>query len=218
MPASARRTGSASSSRPFGAGRRCSKTKRPWGAPALGASLAHAITHAFAENERKILALLYLFQGFVEVDALWFMGRPDTEFYLEGVQGLSMEQGVALLDRAAEAGLLTTQSLGQYTIHPEMPSCLRGLFNHYYPASFGDADRVRRAFVEAIALLALGYMQQYNRGRRNVMPILIAEEDNLLAAWKLACKHLWWHRIISIMRALQPLYGDTVEVTRGGGW
>ena len=42
----------------------------------LGASLAYGFEHAFTEGERKRLALLHLFQGFVDVNALRIMGDP----------------------------------------------------------------------------------------------------------------------------------------------
>ena len=43
----------------------------------LGASLGYGFTHAFNDAERAQLALLHLFQGFVDVDALRAMGNPD---------------------------------------------------------------------------------------------------------------------------------------------
>ncbi len=42
----------------------------------LGASLSYGFASAFNDDERKRLALLHLFQGFVDVDALRAMGLP----------------------------------------------------------------------------------------------------------------------------------------------
>ena len=42
----------------------------------LGASLSYGFDSAFTEAERKQLALLHFFQGFVDVDALRLMGDP----------------------------------------------------------------------------------------------------------------------------------------------
>ena len=42
----------------------------------LGASLSYGFGTAFTDDERKVLALLHLFQGFVDVDALRIDGRP----------------------------------------------------------------------------------------------------------------------------------------------
>ncbi len=55
----------------------------------LGASLSYGFAHAFAEDERKVLALLHLFQGFVDVDALRQMGHPDVDYCLPEVRGLN---------------------------------------------------------------------------------------------------------------------------------
>ncbi|PWU07288.1 MAG: hypothetical protein C5B51_10295 [Terriglobia bacterium] len=79
----------------------------------LAASLAYGFENAFTEEERKQLALLHLFQGFVAVDALRWMGEP-AEWCLEEVKGLTREAGIALLDRAVETGLLTVLGDGYY--------------------------------------------------------------------------------------------------------
>jgi hypothetical protein len=87
----------------------------------LAASLNYGFEHAFSEPERKQLALLHLFQGFVDVAALRLMGDPDNEWCLPEVRGLAREAGMALLDRAAEVGLLTVHGGGYYSIHPALP-------------------------------------------------------------------------------------------------
>jgi tetratricopeptide (TPR) repeat protein len=173
----------------------------------LGASLSYGFAHAFDEGERKILALLHVFQGFVDVDALRLMGDPDAAWCLEAVRGLTRESGVALLDRAAEVGLLDAHSGGYYTIHPALPWYFRGLFGCYYPSEVGDT--ARRAFVEAIGALGDFYHNQYNEGNRRVLSALAAEEDNLLAAWRIALEYGWWPHVISVMQGLRTLYGET---------
>src|SRR4029077_14265390 len=72
----------------------------------LGASLSYGFDTAFTDDERKVLALLHLFQGFVNVGVLRTMGAPEAEWCLGAVRGLTRERGIALLDRAAEIGLL----------------------------------------------------------------------------------------------------------------
>ena len=91
-------------------------------------SLSYGFDHAFSENERKILALLHLFQGFVDVDALRIMGQPEADWCLDAVRGLTRERSVPLLDRAAEIGLLTAHGNGYYSIHPALPWYFRDLF------------------------------------------------------------------------------------------
>src|SRR5258708_28046848 len=81
----------------------------------LGASLSYGFGTAFADDARKVLALLHLFQGFVDVDALRAMGNPEAERCLAAVRGLTRECGIALLDRAAEIGLLHPHDGRYYT-------------------------------------------------------------------------------------------------------
>jgi tetratricopeptide (TPR) repeat protein len=53
------------------------------------------------------------------------------------------------------------------------------------------------------------YHNAYQDGRREVLLTVMAEEDNLLAAWRLARAHGWWHRVTSAMQGLRTLYGET---------
>ena len=49
------------------------------------------------------------------------MGDPEADWCLPEVRGLTREAGIALLDRAAEIGLLTAHGGGYYAIHPALP-------------------------------------------------------------------------------------------------
>lgn len=172
----------------------------------LGASLAYGFEQAFDEEERKKLALLHLFQGFVDVDALRIMGNPKTSWCLPAVRGLTREEGIAPLDRAAEVGLLTSFGGGYYGIHPALPWFFKGLFERCYPAE--DLAAVR-AFVEAIGELGSYYHNQYGAGNRDVLNVLRVEEANLLHARRLARTHSLWYRVISTMQGLRQLYYHT---------
>jgi hypothetical protein len=108
----------------------------------LGASLSYGFGNALSEDERKILAVLHLFQGFVQVGALCTMGDPDAEWCLDTLRGLTREQGIALLNRAAELGLLNVPGRGCYGIHPVLPWYFRDLFERYFPAQAGDRAAV----------------------------------------------------------------------------
>lgn len=169
----------------------------------LAASLRYGFEHAFNDTERAQLALLHLFQGFVDVDVLRFMGHPDQPWCLPAVHELTREQGVALLDRAAEIGLLESHGEGYYTIHPALPWFLRDFFDQYHDARLLAAQR---AFVESMSEVGNYYHRQYNEGNRQVFRVLAAEETNLLHAWRLAQEHGWWHRVIPAMQGLYVLY------------
>jgi TPR repeat protein len=172
----------------------------------LGASLGYGFEHAFNEGERRQLALLHLFQGFVDVDALKTMGHPEMPWCLPEVRGLSRDDGIALLDRAAEVGLLTRHGGGYYGIHPALPWFFRGLFERHYGES---KEAATRAFVEAMGGLGNYYFAQYDDGNRDVISALRAEEANLLQARRLARVHGWWHRVTSAMQGLRQLYHHT---------
>ena len=180
----------------------------------LGASLSYGFEAAFGEAERKRLALLHLFQGFVDVDALKWMGNPDEDYCLPEVKGLTREEGMALLDRAAEIGLLTALGGGYYTIHPALPWFFKALFDEHYPDNPQSVIRnpqsaACRAFVEAMGELGNYYAGQYVGGNSDVIAALEAEEANLLYARRLARENGWYHRVTSTMQGLRMLYDHT---------
>jgi tetratricopeptide (TPR) repeat protein len=177
----------------------------------LSASLSYGFEAAFSDDERKVLSLLHLFQGFINVDALRYMGEPKADWCLDVARGLTRERGVELLDRAAEVGLLTSYGAGYYSIHPALP----WFFHEHFDRSFSAREASRRAFAEAMAVLGNFYHDEYAVGRRNVLPLLAAEEDNLIAALRLARAHGWWHNIVLVMQGMSLLYSRT---GRGPAW
>ena len=81
----------------------------------LGASLDYGFRNAFRPDELPIVALLHLFQGTVDIDALAGMGQG--EYALPELSGKTKEQLTGLLDRACEVGLLTCLG-GTWYSHP----------------------------------------------------------------------------------------------------
>lgn len=184
----------------------------------LAASLDYGFRHAFRPDELPIIALLHLFQGTVDVDALVWMG--EDEYALPELQGKTREQLTALLDRAGEVGLLTHLGDTYYTIHPALPWYLRQLFAQHYDGAAGRAaaDAALRAWVEAMGELSNHYFWQYVAGNRDVIGPLALEEANLLHARRAARRNGWWGRVISAMQGLRVLYeqyqGRTAEWAR----
>lgn len=71
----------------------------------LGASLGYGFTHAFSELERAQLALLHLFQGFVDVEALCWMGDSEAaDGPVEAVRGLTLERGDRVVGPGGRGG------------------------------------------------------------------------------------------------------------------
>lgn len=172
----------------------------------LAASLSYGFENAFSETERKQLALLHLFQGFSDVDALRAMGNPEEERHVPEIRGITREQAISLLDRAAEIGLLSARGGGYYSIHPALPWFFKKLFDEYYAQS---AERVTHAFVEAMGSLGEYYLRQYGQGHAEAIGVLRAEEANLVQARALAREHGWWDGLIAPMQGLRALYEYT---------
>jgi hypothetical protein len=179
----------------------------------LGASLSFGFASAFNDEERKQLALLHLFQGFVDVDALRTMGHPSADWALDEVRDLTREQGIRLLDRAAEIGLLISHGGGYYGVHHALPWYFSDLFEQHFAGE--NADRADRAFVEVMGELGNYHAREYDDGNRQVLQVLMAEEDNLLAAWRLTLQHGWLPQVISVMQGLRPLY---IQTGRNPAW
>jgi tetratricopeptide (TPR) repeat protein len=177
----------------------------------LGASLGYGFSHAFTDDERAQLALLHLFQGFVDVDVLWAMGDPQAVGGpVAAVRGLTREQGIALLDRAAEVGLLTGYGGGYYAIHPVLPWYFTDLFVKVYgPPASPAAQEVARAYTTVIASFGEYRNKQFSQGRGEVIGLLGAEEANLLHARRLARAHGWWDQVLGAMQGLRVLYAQT---------
>jgi tetratricopeptide (TPR) repeat protein len=177
----------------------------------LAASLGYGFAKAFNEAERKHLALLHLFQGFVEADSLRCMGNPGNDYHLPEIRGVTFQQESALLSRAAEIGLLTARGGGNFSIHPALPWFFQDLYSEYYA---GAGERPVLAFVETMGALGEYYVRQYSEGRAGMTAILRWEEANLLQALDLARVHGWWDPLVGTMQGLRSIYqemGRTVE-------
>ena len=136
--------------------------------PVLAASLSYGFAHAFTDAERARLAVLHLFRDTADVDALRFMGDPDAgEDAVPELAGLDRDAGIALLDRAADIGLLTPLGGGYYQIHPALPWYFTTLFTTTYgqPAE-PAAQRAARAYTKAIGELGHYYHGTGEQGRR----------------------------------------------------
>src|ERR1019366_6154048 len=138
----------------------------------LGASLDYGFRHAFKDDELPIIALLHLFQGTVDVDALAYMGKSDQA--LPELKDKTKADLTSVLDRARDTGLLTHLGGTRYTIHPALPWFLRQLFARHYDGQSGrsTATAALRAWVEAIGELGNYYHTQFEHGNREVIQIL----------------------------------------------
>ena len=196
-------------------------------AAALVTSLGDALARGFTDAERARLALLVLFQDFVDVRALCVMGDPRMPG--EGVPevaGMTETEGAALLDKAAGMGLLDAyrgdggMGTGFYSPHPALPWHLRRLFaEHYGPADSRRAIAAVQSWTAAIGVLGHDHLRRSNepaeRHRINEMAFLEAEEANFLHARRLALCNDWHGLVIGPMQGLRPLYEQKARL---GEW
>lgn len=169
-------------------------------------SLSYGYERAFGEEERQRLALLHLFQGHVDLNVLCWMGHPEAPWCLPPVRNLGRGSWTSLLDRAAEAGLLTSRGKDCYGVHPALPLFFRGLFERFWESAEPAAAR---AFAESMAGLGSYYHREYQGGNREVMAGLLAQEANLLHARALARDNGWWSAVVNAMQGLETLYLHT---------
>jgi hypothetical protein len=179
---------------------------------ALLSSLLYGYERAFGEEERRRLALLHLFRGYVDLNVLCWMGHPEAPWCLPPVRDLGRDSWTELLDRAAQAGLLTPRGGDCYGIHPALPFFFRGLFERFWKDSeMPEMSELlaSRAFTEAMAGLGSYYHREYQSGNRDVVAGLLSQEANLLQARTLARQYGWWSAVVNAMRGLESLYTHT---------
>jgi hypothetical protein len=145
------------------------------------------------------------------------MGAPELigDAALPELDGLGLNGGRELLNRAAEVGLLTVVADGVFAIHPALPTHFRQLFQDTYgPSNSPSALRAIRAYTAATSMHGDYGWGRYQRGDIKVVDVLIAEEANLLHARELARNHGWWNRVMQAMQGLRVLYGHTSRNAR----
>lgn len=164
--------------------------------------LRQGYERAFGQEERQRLALLRLFQGHVDLNVLCWMGHPEAPWCLPQVRNLGRGYWTSLLDRAVQAGLLTSRGKDCYGVHPALPLFFRGLFE-------GSDLAAERAFAESMAGLGSYCHREFQTGNRDVMAGLLAQEANLLHARALARDNGWWSAVVNAMQGLETLYLHT---------
>ena len=172
----------------------------------LGASLSYGFAHAFSEEERRLFALLHLFQGMVSPGSLVILCDDVDATPAPELHPVKRPAVIAMLDRAAEVGLLTAVIPEKhYAIHPAVPWYFKKLFESYYT----DRVAVNRRFVDTMASVGRYLVNTYTGGERGVIYDLNANEQNLLHALRLARAHGWWYPVISLLRTIKGLYTDS---------
>ena len=186
----------------------------------LAASLDYGFTQAFTDDERAVLALLALFQGFIDVAALRVMGDPDMAGRPGARGGRAGPRGG---DRAAGPGRRSRPAhrLRRRVLrrpprrplapaHPVQPP----LRPRRQPRRPPRHPRLDHRHQPARQLLPPTSTAQ---GHTEVIGVLGAEEANLLHARRLALTRGWHDLVLGAMQGLRILYdhtGRTIEWRR----
>ena len=172
----------------------------------LAASLTYSLD-ALDPTLRQRLGILAFFQGFVDADVLAIISK--SEDAPELLRGLDRDAWIALLDAAAEVGLLQKAGEGYYHVHPALPWFFHDLLAETFP---GGDDWLARAFATAYATYGRFLIKFFQSNAKLAMTLLAAEEANLLYALSIARQHEQWAEVGGI------LYGLNRLLTTQGRW
>jgi predicted negative regulator of RcsB-dependent stress response len=187
-------------------------------AASLAASLGYGLAGAFTDIERRQLALLHLFRDAVDADAYVIMGTaaPTAPLVPDAVAGdavpelagMSRAEAAALLDRAADVGLLTPLRDGFYSLHPALPWYLTRLFTSLYAPQ--ETVRASRAYARAHGDLCHAYAARYyDYDRASAVDILRTAESNLRHARAMARDFRDWEAASACLHGLFILCDST---------
>ena len=181
----------------------------------LAASLSYGFDRGFSDAERHQLALLHLFRDTIDAGALGVMGVADDDAVPELAGLTTREAGIALLDRAADIGMLTPYGGGYYRIHPALPWYLTALFTDAYgQPGAASAGRATRAYTRTIATFSHIYHQDAQGGyAEDAVNALRIEEGNLRHALDLARSGEHWEDALACVQGLHILYLRTGRVS-----
>jgi tetratricopeptide (TPR) repeat protein len=172
----------------------------------LAASLSKGFFERFSEKDRQILAVLHLFNEYVDVLSLELMSDKTNTYRVDFIFDLNRASAIALLDRAEKNGLLEKVDERYYYIHPALPWFFGELFKKYHST---NRDLFCRAFVEMSGMLGDYYHYEFNHGHQDVCIPLQREEANMLYAYDLGKKMGSWDDMVSILQGLRVLYNYT---------
>ena len=201
---------------------------------AVDATLENILSQSLNQNEQRIVALLHLFHGVVNVQRLAAMGEGEESAAAPGIHDLREfrelkedDPGSSVLDRMEALGLLASEGDGFYSIQSALPPFLEKLFDRQFPAeddtrkekrlfaSFKalsqqatapPATKATRAYVRAVSDFGLALFERFRDGDTAVAAELAADEANLRHACNLARRLEWWDLISGCIHGLGALF------------
>lgn len=169
----------------------------------VSSSIRYSIERGFSLGDRRILALLYKFQGFVNAIVISVMTRAAGSPLVEWGEGWEHDEIVRVLEQGRRIGLLTRVTDEAFLVHPLLPQVLRPEFDSLY----GDIEStIEKLFCESIAGGAAFLMRMRQQGEMGAITALRFEEPNLLVALDLAIRNEWLEDVCGVLQGLEMLY------------
>ena len=210
------------------------------------AALSYAVNKGLGENDRRVLALLHLFRGTVNVERLAAQAEGPADAALPHLKKnrafveLSDDPESSVLDRAAKLHLLTRRGRGVFTMHPMLPPLPAPLFQAAVQSesdprgkkrSFFDTlrSRVKQADLDGLTVANRAYVRSFSdfgarsfarlkTGDPDVEAELAGEKANLSHALSLARRNEWFDLIGGCVQGLGALFEAQGQVSAWEGF
>ena len=204
------------------------------GANVAGRALSYGISKGLGDNDRRVLGLLHLFRGTVNVERLAAQSDGPADAALPHLKKnrsfveLSDDPESTVLDRAAKLHLLRRRGEGLFTMHPLLPPLSAALFEAATNSGPEPRDKKRslfdtfrdrvkqkvlggeavamRAYVRSFSDFGTQTFERFRGGDRDVEAELAGEEANLWHALALARRNEWLDLIGGCIEGLGTLF------------
>jgi tetratricopeptide (TPR) repeat protein len=179
----------------------------------LAASIAYSLTH-LDTTDQHLLHVVALFHGVADVNALITFSKDDH--IPQRFRGIDRKRWAAMLDRAADVGLLTPIGADLYAIPPALPVELTRHWHRHHPDTFDtEYAHTQRALLDALAGFGSWAYGQISTGDAGLAYSLIAHQRRSLGHYLgYALDHHHWEKAQAIAQALDSYWersGLTVE-------
>ncbi len=121
----------------------------------------------------------------------------------DSLRGLGSDGWKEALDSASHVGLLRRVGDGLYAVHPALPWFFRDLLERAFP---GQDEWFEQAFTAAYGAYGSYLSKMFNRSAGLAISLLVAEEDNLVHALRLAGSARRWEHVQGILYGLNRLF------------
>ncbi|WP_344244472.1 CHAT domain-containing protein, partial [Actinocorallia libanotica] len=186
-------------------------------ATSLAASIAYSFAH-LPDRDQQTITALALFHTTTGSDVLGLLSRSPAA--PQRFHDLSPGNWEAVLERAAQVGLLSGLGRGVYRLHPALPSYLAAHWQRLTSDGF-DAERAAamRALLDAYAAFANWLGEQWRSQNAQMAAALVqVHRRNLSSMLGYALDHQHWEHANAIARTLNDYWDLRGLVQEAWGW